>query len=93
MRVLNLILLILFPVAWFAPLIRAAVLPVFGMDEISVVTGLQSLWQTDAAFCDCRCPRALAARPLSAPGPAEGVPRAPRADCGPRPPTHPAPDA
>ncbi len=50
MRVLNLILLILFPVAWFAPLIRAAVLPVFGMDEISVVTGLQSLWQTDAAL-------------------------------------------
>lgn len=50
MRVLNLTLLILFPVAWFAPLIRAAVLPVFGMDEISVVTGLQSLWQTDAAL-------------------------------------------
>jgi uncharacterized paraquat-inducible protein A len=50
MRVLNLALLILFPVAWFAPLIRAALLPVFGMDEISVITGLQSLWGSDPAL-------------------------------------------
>lgn len=50
MRYLNLCLLILFPVAWFAPLMRAALLPLFGMDEISVVTGLQSLWGTDAAL-------------------------------------------
>jgi paraquat-inducible protein A len=47
MRYLNLCLLILFPVSWFAPLMRAALLPVFGMDEISVVTGLQSLWDSD----------------------------------------------
>ena len=47
MRYLNLCLLILFPVAWFAPLMRAALLPVFGMDEISVLTGLQSLWESD----------------------------------------------
>ena len=47
MRWLNLCLLVLFPVAWFAPLMRAALLPVFGMDEISVVTGLQSLWESD----------------------------------------------
>lgn len=46
----NLCLLILFPVSWFAPLMRAALLPVFGMDEISVITGLQSLWRTDAAL-------------------------------------------
>lgn len=46
----NLCLLVLFPVAWFAPLIRAAVLPLFGMEEISVITGLQSLWATDAAL-------------------------------------------
>jgi uncharacterized paraquat-inducible protein A len=46
----NLSLLILFPVAWFAPLMRAALLPLFGMDEISVVTGLQSLWGTDPAL-------------------------------------------
>jgi uncharacterized paraquat-inducible protein A len=47
-KYLNLALLILFPIAWFAPLLRAALLPVFGMDEISVITGLQSLWETDA---------------------------------------------
>lgn len=50
MRVLNLALLVLFPVAWFAPLLRAALLPLFGMDEISVITGLQSLWESDAAL-------------------------------------------
>ncbi|MDA7428796.1 paraquat-inducible protein A [Primorskyibacter aestuariivivens] len=47
MRWINLSLLILFPVAWFAPLLRAALLPLFGMNEISVITGLQSLWGTD----------------------------------------------
>ena len=47
MRWLNLALLVLFPVAWFAPLMRAALLPLFGMDEISVVSGLQSLWESD----------------------------------------------
>lgn len=50
MRWLNLALLVLFPVAWFAPLMRAALLPLFGMDEISVITGLQSLWESDAAL-------------------------------------------
>lgn len=50
MRLLNLSLLILFPVAWFAPMLRAAMLPVFGMDEISVLTGLQSLWGADPAL-------------------------------------------
>ena len=50
MKFLNLALLILFPVAWFAPLLRAGLLPIFGLDEISVITGLQSLWGTDAAF-------------------------------------------
>ncbi len=46
----NLCLLIAFPIAWFAPLLRAALLPIFGMDEISVITGLQSLWGTDAGL-------------------------------------------
>lgn len=50
MKYLNLALLVLFPVAWFAPLLRAALLPIFGMDEISVITGLQSLWESDAAL-------------------------------------------
>jgi uncharacterized paraquat-inducible protein A len=43
----NLALLVLFPVAWFAPLIRAGWLPLFALNEISVITGLQSLWQSD----------------------------------------------
>ena len=43
----NLALLILFPVAWFAPLLRAGLLPVFGLREISVISGLQSLWGSD----------------------------------------------
>ena len=47
LKLANLALLILFPLAWFAPLMRAGLLPLFGLDEISVVTGLQSLWQTD----------------------------------------------
>ena len=50
LRAANLALLIAFPIAWFAPLLRAALLPIFGMDEISVITGLQSLWETDAAL-------------------------------------------
>ncbi|MGL6211824.1 MAG: paraquat-inducible protein A, partial [Paracoccaceae bacterium] len=50
MRYANLALIILFPVAWFAPLMRAALLPVFGMDEISVISGLQALWRTDVVL-------------------------------------------
>ena len=50
MKYANLTLLILFPIAWFAPLMRAALLPIFGMDEISVVSGLASLWGTDPAL-------------------------------------------
>ncbi|MBD3678568.1 MAG: paraquat-inducible protein A [Rhodobacteraceae bacterium] len=50
LRAANLSLLILFPVAWFAPLLRAGFLPLFGLDEISVISGLQSLWETDPAL-------------------------------------------
>ncbi|UWR23728.1 paraquat-inducible protein A [Sulfitobacter sp. S190] len=46
-RWVNLSLLVLYPVAWFAPLMRAGLLPLFGLSEISVMTGLQSLWQSD----------------------------------------------
>ncbi|MGI3168132.1 paraquat-inducible protein A [Pseudooceanicola sp. C21-150M6] len=44
---MNLSLLVLFPVAWMAPLVRAGLLPIFGMSEISVLSGLTSLWETD----------------------------------------------
>lgn len=47
LRILNLSLLVLFPVAWFAPLLRAAFLPLFGLNEISIVSGLQALWDSD----------------------------------------------
>ena len=46
-RTLNLALLILFPLSWFAPLMRAGLLPLFNLKEISVITGLQSLWGSD----------------------------------------------
>lgn len=47
LKLANLSLLVLFPVAWFAPLMRAGLLPLFSLDEISVISGLQSLWQSD----------------------------------------------
>ncbi|GAB4386878.1 paraquat-inducible protein A [Albidovulum sp.] len=50
LKLANLSLLILFPVAWFAPLLRAGLLPFFELDEISVVTGLQALWEKDVAL-------------------------------------------
>ena len=50
LRLLTLSLLILYPVAWFAPLMRAGLLPIFGLSEISVITGLQSLWGSDAVL-------------------------------------------
>lgn len=43
----NLALLIAFPIAWFAPLMRAGFLPLFSLSEISVISGLQSLWGSD----------------------------------------------
>ncbi|MEL6683286.1 MAG: paraquat-inducible protein A [Pseudomonadota bacterium] len=50
LRVANLSLLILFPIAWFAPLMRAGLLPIFGLSEISVISGMQALWQSDVAL-------------------------------------------
>jgi len=48
LRYLNLALLVAFPVAWFAPLLRAGIaLPLFGLKDISVISGLQALWETD----------------------------------------------
>ena len=48
LRIANLCLLVLFPIAWFAPLMRAGIaLPLFGLTEISVISGLQALWTSD----------------------------------------------
>ena len=47
LRLANLALLILFPLSWFAPLMRAGILPIFGLSEISVASGLLSLYESD----------------------------------------------
>ncbi len=47
LKIANLALLVLFPIAWFAPLMRAGLLPLFSLSEISVISGLQSLWKSD----------------------------------------------
>lgn len=46
-RYAILALLIAFPIAWAAPLMRAAILPIFGMQEISILSGLAELWRSD----------------------------------------------
>ncbi len=44
----NLALLALYPVSWFAPLLRAGIdLPLFGTEAISVMSGLLALWTSD----------------------------------------------
>lgn len=51
LKLTNLALLVLYPVAWFAPLMRAGLnLPLFGLSEISVISGLQSLWRSDVVL-------------------------------------------
>lgn len=50
LKVANLALLVLFPVAWFAPLLRAGLLPLFKLSEISVVSGMQALWKSDVVL-------------------------------------------
>ncbi len=47
LKLLNLSLLVLFPIAWFAPMANAGLLPWFGRTDISVMTSLSSLWETD----------------------------------------------
>lgn len=46
----NIALLLLFPISWAAPLLRAGLLPLFGLSEISVLSGIASLWDTDIAL-------------------------------------------
>ena len=46
-RYINLALLAAYPVSWFAPLMKAGLLPLFKLSEVSVISGLQSLWTTD----------------------------------------------
>lgn len=43
----NLALLILFPIAWMAPLARAGLLPFFRLNELTVLSAIGSLWESD----------------------------------------------
>jgi len=43
----NLVLLVLLPISWFAPLLRAGLLPFFDLDAVSVMSGLVALWEKD----------------------------------------------
>lgn len=47
LKISNLSLLIFFPIAWFAPLLRAGLLPLFRLDEISTISAIQVLWGAD----------------------------------------------
>ena len=43
----NLALLVLLPIAWFAPLAHAGILPFFSGSELSIASGIVDLWATD----------------------------------------------
>ena len=47
---LNLLLLLLYPASWLAPLAHAGWLPYFSGDEITILGGVADLWQSDAAL-------------------------------------------
>ncbi|MEM7498191.1 MAG: paraquat-inducible protein A [Pseudomonadota bacterium] len=47
---LNLFLLLVWPIAWTAPLARAGLLPFFEGQAVSVIGGLGALWEADAAL-------------------------------------------
>lgn len=48
--VVNLLLLLLYPASWLAPLARAGWLPFFSGDEITILSGIRDLWESDAAL-------------------------------------------
>lgn len=47
LRLATLVLFLLYPVAWVVPLMRAGMLPLFGLSEISVASGLVALMDSD----------------------------------------------
>jgi paraquat-inducible protein A len=47
LTLLNLSLLVFYPISWSAPLMRAGLLPFFALDEISIFSGISTLWQED----------------------------------------------
>ena len=49
-RTVNLLLLLLYPASWAAPLLRAGFLPWFGAEQVSILGGIAELWEVDAAL-------------------------------------------
>ncbi len=47
LKIANILLLIVFPVSWFLPLATSGLLPFFGGEEMSIITGVQVLWEAD----------------------------------------------
>lgn len=43
----NLALLVLFPIAWFAPLAKAGLLPFFKLKELTIVNSIEKLLEAD----------------------------------------------
>ncbi len=48
--ILNAALLLLYPVAWAAPLMEARVMWIFGGEGVSILSGVVKLWSSDAAL-------------------------------------------
>lgn len=46
----NLSLLILYPIAWLAPLAHAGLLPFFRGTELTIISGVRDLWGSDVAL-------------------------------------------
>ena len=61
LTIANLALLVIFPIAWFAPLMRAGLLPIFGLDEVSILSGIASLWEDEPVLAALVALLALAA--------------------------------
>lgn len=47
LKLANLSLLILYPIAWLAPLAHAGLLPFFRGTELTIVSGIRDLWASD----------------------------------------------
>ena len=47
LKAANLLLLLLYPVAWVAPLAHAGILPFFRGTELTIFSGIADLWETD----------------------------------------------
>ena len=50
LRSANMLLLILYPAAWLAPLATAGILPWFSGNEITIYRGVSDLWAIDPAL-------------------------------------------